>query len=65
MPAMMLHSGRYTAGRYLQALAIGKGMASNAAAFAEEQGQWIDRAKLSARSKAAVTPIETGDFPPR
>ena len=57
------HSGRFTAGRYLQALAIGKGLAGNALEVAKQQGQWIDHLDIVCALKSAVTPTETGDFP--
>ena len=55
--------GRFTAGRFLQALAIGKGEAGNALAFADEQRQWLDRAQIVGALKSAVSPIDTGDYP--
>ena len=55
-------SGKFTAARYLQSLAIGKGHASNALAFADEQRQWLDRAQIVGALKTAVSSIGTADF---
>ena len=60
---MKNQTGRYTAGRFLQSLAVGKGEAGNAMAFAESSGNGSIAGKSSAPSRAAVSPIDTGDFP--
>lgn len=56
---------RHTAGRYLQALAVGGGPGVGAAAFAEGQGiTWVDRGAIVAAARAAVDVVDTDNFPP-
>jgi hypothetical protein len=56
---------RFTAGRYLQALSLGKGSVIAARAYVESQGQWWgDQGKIiGALEKAAVAGMGTGDVP--
>lgn len=53
---------RYTAGRFLQCCAIGKGVPVSAVGYAEAQ-PWTDRHAIVSALKAAVTDMDTGDFP--
>lgn len=56
-------AARFTAGRYLQALAINKGDLLSAVSFAEAQHQWADQRQIVSALKSATSPITTGDFP--
>ena len=55
-------SGRYTCGRYLQALAINNNDSLSAIAYAEAQN-WADKHQIIAALKSAQSPISTTDFP--
>jgi HK97 family phage major capsid protein len=57
-----MNAMKHAAGRYLQALVMGKGNPELAAAFAEGQGQWLDRPVVVAALKAAVAGTVSGDF---
>ncbi len=51
------------AGRYLQCVAIGRGDPAAALAFAKAQAHWTNRELVGRVLMAAVTPLETGDYP--
>lgn len=54
---------RFTAGRYLKAVAVAKGNLPGAVVFAESQGQWADRQQVVSSLKAAVAAMGTADAP--
>lgn len=57
-------ANRFTAGRFLQALAVAKGHAGGALAYAEAVGSWwSDQSKVVAALKAAVDSTGTADYP--
>lgn len=63
IPASNAHN-RYTAGRYLQSMAWGRGSPESALAWAEGQGHWLDQAQVVAGIRAAATDgITTADYP--
>lgn len=53
---------KHSPGRFLQALVMGKGRPEVAMAWAESQGQWLDRPVIVAALKAAVGGTVSGDF---
>ena len=55
-------SGRYTCGRYLQALAVNNNDSLSAIGYAEAQN-WADKHQIVAALKSAQSPISTTDFP--
>lgn len=61
--AMKTQANRYTAGRFLQALVMGKGSPMSALAWAEGQGNWLDRSQVVGGLKAAVQGYTSADFP--
>lgn len=60
---MRTEHNRHTAGRYLQALIMGKHQPTNALAWAESQTQWSDQRPVVAAIKAAISAYATDDFP--
>ena len=61
--AMKSHANRYTAGRFLQAHAMGNGDLNSAAVYAEHQHHWLDQRQIVQALKTAVTSMGTGDYP--
>jgi hypothetical protein len=60
MPAVSVN--KYTCGRYLAALAVAKGDPLVAMAYAESQGQWLDRSSVVSSLKTAVGALADGDL---
>jgi hypothetical protein len=57
-------ANRFTAARFLQALAVAKGHSTGALAYAEAMGGWWDdQGKVVAALKAAVESTGTADYP--
>lgn len=59
----MVPSHKFTAGRFLHALAVAKGDVVSALAYAQGQGNWADRDRVVTQCKAALTAMGSNDLP--
>lgn len=59
----MVPSHKFTAGRFLHALAVAKGDVVSALAYAQGQGNWNDRDRVVTQCKAALAAMGSNDLP--